>query len=123
MPMRSPRSAGATYLDRDRLVSELEAAARRAAGRLAQIRRVLLFGSLVNGRPTPRSDADVVVVVADSPHADPRQRLPEVQLAFRPLPCPLDLLVVTESEVEAHGEEWPVLRLALATGRDLLPRP
>ncbi len=120
MPSRSPRSAGATYLDKDRRVAELRAAARRAAQRQPAIKRIILFGSLVSGRPTPRSDADLVVILAESSEPDPRRRMPEIQLAFRPLPCPLDITVVTEAEVAAHGRDWPVLRLALETGMELL---
>jgi predicted nucleotidyltransferase len=84
-----------------------------------EIRRVLLFGSLVSGVPTPRSDADLLVEVSESAHAEPRDRVPELLGAFQPLPCPLDLFVLTSEEMERLGPSSPLVRLALATGLDI----
>jgi predicted nucleotidyltransferase len=82
---------------------------------------VLLFGSLATGTPTPRSDADLLVVVATSDRDQPRDRVPEVLRAFAPLPCPLDLFVLTAQEVERAREgNEPLVRLALTEGIDLL---
>jgi predicted nucleotidyltransferase len=86
------------------------------------IRRVILFGSLVQGVPTPRSDADLLVEVSESSHAEPRHRIPEALRAFQPLPCPLDLFVLTSAEIEKLRKEGsPLLRAALEGGQDLLP--
>ena len=41
------------------------------------LRRLVLFGSLAAGTPTPRSDADLLAVVTLSPHEHARDRLPE----------------------------------------------
>jgi predicted nucleotidyltransferase len=85
------------------------------------IQRILLFGSLVTGKPTPRSDADLLVVVETSSHVEPRNRIPELLTALAPLPCPLDLHVLTRDEVKRFGREGsPLLRVALETGADLL---
>jgi predicted nucleotidyltransferase len=82
---------------------------------------MLLFGSLQIGGATPRSDADILVVVGQSPHADPRERTPEVLRAMAPLPCPVDPFVVTAAELErALREDLPLARLAVTTGLDLL---
>ena len=121
MPRRSSSSAGAAYLDRERRIEELRAAALRAAARLAALRRVILFGSLVAGIPTPRSDADLLVVVSDSDHPEPRDRVPEVRRALMPLPCPVDLFVLTTEELDRHTREGhPLVREAREHGRDLL---
>ena len=121
MRNRSSSSAGATYLDREARVAELRAAAGRLAAKIPAVERVILFGSLVAGLPTPRSDADLLVIVAESPHGEPRDRIPEVLGALRPLPCPVDLFVLTAAEVARHaGEGHPLLREALGRGRDLL---
>lgn len=118
---RSYGSAGATYLDREARVEELRRAARRAAARLPAVRRVILFGSLVSGIPTPRSDADLLVVVAESPHERPRDRVPAVLEALGELPCPVDLFVYTAGEVERLQREGDALVTTVtATGRDLL---
>ncbi len=120
MPGRSSRSAGATYLDREKRLRELKEAARRASGRVSEIRHVWLFGSLVSGVPTVRSDADILVEVASSAHSDPKERLPEILAAFRPLPCPLDIFVRTSEEIARDADRSPLLREALAPRVDLL---
>ena len=122
MPRKSSSSAGAVYLDRERRFDELRAAAHRVADKMPGTRRVILFGSLVAGIPTPRSDADLLVVVATSAHREPRDRVPDVLRALRPLPCPVDVFVLTSQELERHAsEDDPLVREALSHGRDLLP--
>ena len=121
MQTRSSSSAGATYLDKAERIEKLRLAARMAQERLPSIRRVILFGSLVAGIPTPRSDADILVVVEESPFSEPRDRVPQVLHAFSPLPCPMDLFVLTHEELIRYRREGsPLLRTALATGEDLL---
>jgi predicted nucleotidyltransferase len=118
---RSSSSAGATYLDRERRIEDLRAGARRAAARVPGLQRVILFGSLTHGIATPRSDADLLVIVAESEHRAPRDRVPEVLRALTPLPCPIDLVVLTAEELDRHAREGhPLVREALAHGRDLL---
>ena len=121
MPAPSSSSAGATYLDRERRIDEVRRAARRAAARLPSVRRMLLFGSLQTGGATPRSDADILVVLEDSTLADPRGHIPEVLRAMAPLPCPVDLFLITVGGLErAQHENSALARLALSTGIDLL---
>ncbi|HXV62764.1 MAG TPA: nucleotidyltransferase domain-containing protein [Vicinamibacteria bacterium] len=100
MPHRSSSSAGATHLDRAERIDELRQAASRAKKNVPGIERIVLFGSLVAGNPTPRSDADLLVVVDTSSHREPRNRNPEMMGTLAPLPCPLDLFVLTRDEVE-----------------------
>jgi predicted nucleotidyltransferase len=120
-PKRSSTSAGAVYLDRERRIEELRVAAGRAAARLPALRRVILFGSLVAGIPTPRSDADLLVVLSESDHPEPRDRVPEVLRALMPLPCPVDLFVLTSAELDRCAREGhPLVREAREHGRDLL---
>lgn len=120
MPRSSPSSAGATYLDKHRRIEDLRQAARRAQARVPSIGRVILFGSLVSGTPTPRSDADLLIVVARSQHARAADRVPELLRALSPLPCPVDLFVVTTDDLErAQCDQSPLVREALATGLDL----
>lgn len=123
--MPTPRSlrssAGATYLDRHGRIEDLRRAACLARARLPSIRRVILFGSLASGTPTPRSDADLLIIVTHSRHERAADRLPELLRALAPLPCPVDLFVLTADELErARREESPLVREALAGGLDLL---
>ncbi len=121
MPRSSRTSAGATYLDKAGRIEELRQAARRAASRLPSIQQMILFGSLAAGIPTPRSDADILVVVETSEHSQARDRVPELLSAMAPLPCPVDLLVLTRDEFErARREDVPLVREALAGGFELL---
>ena len=42
--------------------------------------------------------------------------------ALRPLPCPVDLFVLTSEELDRYAREGhPLVREALEHGRDLLP--
>ncbi len=121
MPSASPPSAGATYLNKTERIDQLRAAARRAAQRLPDIRRIILFGSLASGIPTAHSDADLLVVVETSPHRLSRDRIPGTLQALQPLPCPVDLFIYTAQELQQLREEGaPVVRIALETGKDLL---
>jgi predicted nucleotidyltransferase len=113
--------AGATYLDRAERLAQVREAARRAARRMGTIRRIVLFGSLVHGIPTPGSDADLLIIVDSSPHDEPRDRVRDLLQALTPLPCPVDLFVLTGAEVEQSRERGGALvRTALSTGMDLL---
>ena len=122
MPKGSSLSAGATYLDKKGRIEQLRQAAMRARKRAPEIKRVILFGSLASGIPSPRSDADLLIVVESSPHRHSRDRLPEALHALAPLPCAVDLFVLTLEEVDHFQREGsPLLRIALTTGKDLLP--
>ena len=56
-----------------------------------------------------------------SPHDQPRDRVPEVLRALSPLPCPVDLFVLTCAEIERlKAKRSPLLRIAQSTGSDLL---
>lgn len=114
-------TAGAVFLNKQERLEQLRAAARRAAVRVPSVRRVVLFGSMAVGVPTPRSDADLLAIVAASEFEDPRERIPPVLSALSPLPCPIDLIVLTEDEVARRvAAADPLLREALSNGIDLL---
>jgi len=82
---------------------------------------MILFGSLVAGIPTPRSDADILVIVESAEPRSGRDYLPEVLAVMSPLPCPVDLYVLTVEEFAAARERGePLLREALTNGIDLL---
>lgn len=85
---------------------------------------MILFGSLVAGIPTPRSDADIIVVLRGNDPEQPRDRVPRVLAAMSPLPCPVDLFAYTAEELEhARDEGAPLVREALEHGLDLLMPP
>ena len=121
MPSASSSSRGTTYLDRDRRIEALRLSARRAAERMPSLRRVVLFGSLVSGVPTPRSDADLLIEVERSDHGEIRDRIPEALRALAPLPCPVDLFVLTSEEIERFSRSGSaLLRVVLRDGLRLV---
>jgi predicted nucleotidyltransferase len=122
MPPSSRSSAGAVYLDKGQRIEALRAAVRRAASRAPSIQRAILFGSLAHGTPTPRSDADLLIVVEASEQVQPRDRVPAMLAALSPLPCPVDLFVLTGDELVAAEQRGdPLVREALSHGIDLAP--
>ena len=92
--------------------------AQRAAAKIPAIRRIILFGSMAKGTPTPRSDADILIEVDRSAHDHPRDRNPEMIRAMSPLVCPVDLFVYTTGELAEQPS--PVVVTALRDGIDLL---
>jgi hypothetical protein len=92
MPLSSSSSAAATYLDRQARLDALRDAASGRDPRAAHpADRALRLA--VAGVPTPRSDADLLVLVEASPHRHSRDRVPEVLAALGVLPRPVDLFV------------------------------
>ncbi|MDI7269280.1 MAG: nucleotidyltransferase domain-containing protein [Myxococcota bacterium] len=82
----------------------------------SDVRRVVLFGSLAEGRVRRASDVDLVVVVDTD-----RRFLDRLDDLYRAL-CPrvaLDLLALTPAEFQRLATESPWLRRALARGRVL----
>jgi hypothetical protein len=76
---------------------------------------VLLYGSLARGDYAPGSDADLIVVVTDSPYppAERSWHLPPLRL-----PICYEILVYTEAELSRLRQQVsPFIRRALAEGR------
>ena len=115
MRRESSNTAGITWFDAGARIDALRRAVSRAA-RTLRLREAVLFGSLATGRATVRSDADLLLVVESSEHANPRDRIPGALEALRPLPCPIDLFVYTTGEVERLRKEGSPLMRAIDTG-------
>lgn len=104
MPERWSSSASVRFLDREAVLAAIRRAADRARA-CPGVQAVDLFGSFAHGVPTPRSDADILVVIRDD--AEREQARACCLAAFRSLPVPVDLFVWTDREV----------RDSLASGR------
>jgi predicted nucleotidyltransferase len=83
-------------LDRDAVLRRLEEYARRELASRAEVREVVLIGSLARGDWSARSDADVVVVV-DGSDRSWRDRLPDYA-PRESVGVPVDVLVYTREE-------------------------
>ena len=93
----------------------LEHWATALAGADPKVLGVLLYGSLARGDYAPGSDADLIVVVTDSPYP-PAERPYHLQ----PLRLPIcyEILVYTEAELSRLQQEGlPFVRRALAEGK------
>jgi len=85
---------------------------------LAHPLRVILFGSAAREEMGPHSDLDVLVVVPEGVHR--RQTAQHLYREIRGLGIPFEVLVVTPSDLERHGNTIGlVYRHALREGREL----
>jgi len=112
-------SARVWRLDRQRVLARLQEWAQRLSVD-RNVLAVVLFGSLARGDATPASDADVLIVLADSQEPF-HHRIP------RYLPADLgigvDVFPYTVSEVQSSlAEGWGVARPALSEGIVLFER-
>ena len=81
-----------------------------------EIKRVIWFGSWVNGLPTPGSDVDICLILsfADEPI---RERLPHyLPVGF---PVGVDLFPYTQQEFERLRQANPAWHAAIVGGRDI----
>ena len=94
--------------------------ARLIGDRHPKVRRVIWFGSRVNGIPAPGSDVDLCLVLA---HSDKpfRERIGDY-LPFG-FPVGLDLFPYTQAELERLRREQPSWHRAMTSGVDLLTLP
>ncbi len=84
----------------------------------AHPRRIILFGSAARGQMTPDSDLDVLVVLPDG--ADPVAAELAIYRALWGLRFGVDVIAVTESDVERlKANPYVVIHTALREGREL----
>ena len=80
--------------------------------------RIVLFGSAARGEMGPDSDMDLLVVVRDG--ENPLTVAQRLHRKLRGLPCPKDIVVVLESDVERHAANpYLVLHTALLEGKEV----
>jgi len=97
-----------------------EAVARLVAS--VRPRRIILFGSFAYGRPNPDSDVDLLVELDST--LSPEERHLAVARQLRPRRFPLDLLVMTPTEVRRALAAGDILVTEiLQRGRVLYERP
>ncbi|MDT8370186.1 MAG: nucleotidyltransferase domain-containing protein [Longimicrobiales bacterium] len=66
--------------------------------RIAELDRIILFGSGATGRMTPDSDVDLLVVQADV--QDPRGESRRLRAALAGVPVPFDVIVMSTDRFE-----------------------
>ena len=115
-------SAGIRRVDPAAVAAAVERWARELGAAHPEVRRVIWYGSFVAGTPTPRSDADLCVVVADDAARGPRHARGAAYLPADGMPVPFDVAVLTASEFGALGAWAPGWHRAITAGRVLLAR-
>lgn len=101
MPGASSNSAEVKFVDREKILEELRQAVQEAKAARPEIKRVFLFGSLVQGNWTADSDADLIVV-AHREFTDILDRSP-YQIHTRAIQT--DTLVYSESEFQRLSQD------------------
>ena len=84
--------------------------------------KIVLFGSYARGRPHEDSDLDLLVIAPEV--KDRRKEMVRLRRVLLPLRIPIDLIVVSEQEVNAWGDlPGTALYLALKEGKVLYGPP
>ena len=83
--------------------------------------RVILFGSYTQGKPTPDSDVDLLIVMESNERPSERRRA--VSRLFRERPFPMDIIVRTPQEMKRSLERVdPLIHDILLKGKVLYDR-
>ena len=84
--------------------------------------RIILFGSAARGEMGADSDLDVLVIMPDGTHR--RKTTEEIYRHMWGFGVAKDIVVVTESDLQAYGENPSmILKNALEEGRELYHSP
>lgn len=92
MPSVFSTSVASRWIDREAVVDELRALARRFAATQPEVEAIYLFGSFATGQATPRSDADLALVVGEETPATRDGLRDAAAKAFLASPVPADLV-------------------------------
>jgi predicted nucleotidyltransferase len=82
---------------------KIEAAVKRIVS-VAQPRKVILFGSVVRGKPDIHSDVDILVVTGDEVESS-RQESVRIRRALRGITMPIDVLVIPEKRLQELADQ------------------
>lgn len=106
-------------MNREEILQQLHRAAEKLRMKNTNVLRVVLFGSFVRNDYGPRSDADILVVVA-SDNRRAIDRIPEYLDAFSGVSIGVDIFPFTEEEIQKalREESWFVKHM-LQEGMEL----
>ncbi len=100
MQRRSSNMQKAIFLNKDKVIKRLTKLAAKAIAKDKNIKKVVLFGSLVDDTYTSMSDADLLVILRDSNQRF-MDRIPELIFYFIDAPVVADVFPYTENEVKS----------------------
>lgn len=105
MQQLSSSSVSVRFLDGPKIIEALRKRVEKLAADDPRVESVILFGSLAKGNYTPRSDADICIILRGDDPRRPMDRVPEFLDYFLRAPVPVDVLVYTQAEVERMRRE------------------
>lgn len=111
MPRRLSTLPKTRFLDKEKVIQKLSKLALKAKSKDPNIKKIVLFGSIINNTYTIRSDADILMVLHED-HTRFMDRIPKFLLLFANAPVPVDVFPYTEKEVQTI----PLAKMALAQG-------
>ncbi|HXG17909.1 MAG TPA: nucleotidyltransferase domain-containing protein [Methylomirabilota bacterium] len=95
---------------------KIDAAIKRIVS-VAHPRKVILFGSVVAGKPDIHSDVDILVVTRDEIESS-REESVRIRRALRGITMPMDILVIPEKRLQELADQpGLVYREAIRHGR------
>lgn len=103
-------SAGPRGVDSEAVLTALRACAAVLAERCPAVWQVVLFGSSATGRPTPCSDADILIIVEDERRSVRASVVDTAREAFLQAPVPVDVCLATAAQLEAGAGVAAALR-------------
>jgi len=84
---------------------------------VAHPRKVILFGSVVVGKPDIHSDVDILVVTRDEVESSRKESV-RIRRALRGITMPMDILVIPEKRLQALADQPGLIyREAVRHGR------
>ncbi len=101
----------AKFLNKEKVVKELKKLAIKAKAKDRNIKKIILFGSIVNNTYTLRSDADILMILADDTSRF-MDRIPKFLFFFVDAPVPVDVFPYTDEECETV----PLAKKAISEG-------
>jgi predicted nucleotidyltransferase len=113
MPKPFTNFAVTRFVNREAVLKTLKECARRVTEEIPGV-EVRLFGSYAGGTPTPRSDADIAVVVPDG-FPLPFTRVRDLaETIFLQAPVPVEVFVVTRAALTEGRENGKSLAKTIA---------
>jgi len=82
---------------------KIDAAIKRIVS-VAHPRKVILFGSVVAGKPDTHSDVDILVVTREEVESS-RQESVRIRRALRGITMPMDILVIPEKRLQELADQ------------------
>lgn len=97
-------SAAIKLPDRDILIDDLIRLSKRILNEFCEVDEVVLFGSLARGDYGTNSDADILLILSQSPYKRYFDRIPRYIPAFLDFFLPVDVFPYTKDEVKTMLE-------------------